>query len=177
MATLAPSLRRLFRELDARWPRRSHRVDGWYRKWYPGARPSDHHPDREGMVHAIDITAAGILPMTVVALCARNSMPTEYVIFNRKIWVRGRGWIWYRYTGPHPHHDHVHVSIRYTRAAENYSGSWGLANVRGGSPGGTAGFGAAEPWQYSHVIDDTASRFRTLASELNRSAGQIYRIR
>jgi hypothetical protein len=177
MATLAPSLRRLFREVDARWPRRPHNVDGWYRRYVRGARPSDHHPDGKGMVHAVDITSAGISPMTVVALCARNSMPTEYVIYNRRIYSRHRGWMGVRYTGPHPHHDHIHVSIRYSRSAENYSGTWGVANVSGGSDWVKRVTVPSDSWEYHQVIGATSDRFSTLAAELNRSAGQINRIR
>lgn len=177
MATLAPSLRQLFKEIDTRWPRRARNVDGWYRQWVPGARPSDHHPDAGGMVHAIDITAAGILPMTVVAVTARQSMPTVYVIYNRRIYSAHRGFMGVPYTGPHPHTDHVHVSIGYSTGEENYTGPWGLANVAPIATPPRQGFGPAEPFEHSYLIDASAQLFPGLSEGIAWRAGMVNRMR
>lgn len=177
MATLAPALRNLFKEIDTRWPRRSRNVDGWYRAWVPGARPSDHHPDSRGIVHAIDITAAGILPGTVLALTARNAVPSAYVIWNRRIYSRARGFSGIPYTGPHPHTDHLHVSLLYGTTYENWSANWGIANVTPVPTPPRQGFGPAEPWQYDHLIDGSAGLIPALATGLGYQADVINRMR
>lgn len=173
MATLAPSLAHLLREIDARWPRRARDIDGWYRKYVPGARPSDHHPDNKGMVHAIDVTSAGILPMTLVAVVARNVMPTTYVIYARRIYSASYGWVSRYYTGPHDHYNHVHVSIGYSSGEENYTGPWGIANVPAGPPPPREGFGPAEPWIYSEVIQASARLLPDLGTGLSVRARDI----
>lgn len=173
MATLAPSLVRLLREIDARWPRRARNIDGWYRAYVPGARPSDHHPDGKGMVHAIDVTSAGILPMTLVAVTARQVMPTTYVIYNRRIYSATRGFMGVPYTGPHDHVNHVHVSIGRSANEENYTGPWGLANVAAPSTAPTQGFGAAEPWIYAEVIQASSRLFPDLSYGLTVRARDI----
>lgn len=177
MATLAPALRNLFKEIDTRWPRRARDVDGWYRQWYPGARPSDHHPDSRGIVHAIDITSAGILPGTVLALTAREAVPVAYVIWNRRIYSRIRRFSGIAYTGPHPHTNHLHVSLLYGTANENWSGRWGIANVTPVATQGVGVFGPADNWQYAHLIDGSAGHFPILNSGLIYQAGVVNRMR
>jgi len=177
VATLAPALRNLFKEIDTRWPTRSHSVDGWNRTWVPGARPSDHHPDSRGIVHAIDITAAGILPGTVLALTARNAVPSAYVIWNRRIYSRSRGFSGITYTGPHPHTDHLHVSLLYGTTYENWAASWGIANVTPAPSLPREGFGPADPWEYSYLIDASAKLLPDLATGFAYQADAINRLR
>jgi hypothetical protein len=137
MATLAPSLKLLFRELDAHWPNRDRRTDGWYRPPSACSRPSDHCADSRGRVRAIDIDKDGINPDWVVARLIHSHLPTAYVIWNRHIWSESQGWRKRKYTGTsNPHTDHIHVSIRHTEGAWGFTSGWGVAQ-------GTGGFGQA----------------------------------
>ncbi len=161
MAVLAPSLVDLRSEVDARYPNRSRKVDGWYRAPNIGG-PSEHHPDGKGMVHAIDITAAGINPMSIVDAAGKLKVVAWYAIWNRTIWSHRHGWTNEPYHGPNPHTDHVHVSIFLTSLAENYRSGWGIA--RGGEEGGNVppvppeeGVGTA--WDYGNSVQSIVDGF------------------
>lgn len=122
-AVLAVSLRNLRAECDARWPMRDKRSDGWIGDEAHAKRQSDHNPDGEGVVHALDVTAHSIDPLVLV-VAATHHPATHYVIFNRVIWSVVSGWIPKPYDGPDPHRSHVHVSIVHTHRAEHSRKSW-----------------------------------------------------
>lgn len=132
MAILAPCLHRLFAEIDANWPNRDRRTDGWIGDADHQTRESDHNPDSRGIVHAIDIDKDGPDPIFIVEQCISENRPTEYVIFNRTIWSRTKDFRPRAYTGKNPHTDHIHVSIRYGAHWEANTWAWGIA------PGGPA---------------------------------------
>lgn len=120
---LAGSLDRLFDEVDAVWPARSKASDGWIGDRAHAARKSEHNPDGRGVVHAIDITTAGIDKARV--LKALISHPAVwYVINDGRIWSRTYGWKARRYTGANPHAHHIHVSLRLALDAEAWAGKW-----------------------------------------------------
>lgn len=129
MAILAASLVNLRNEINARWPHRSKAVDGWIGDAAHQARQSDHNPDSREIVHAIDVTRAGIEPYVVINACLRDGWPTTYVIFNRTIWSATHDWKPRPYTGSNPHTDHIHVSIRYGANWESSKWHWGIATV------------------------------------------------
>lgn len=108
---LAPSLVQLRREIDLRWPGRSKASDGWIGDTAHQARRSEHNPDPDGIVRAIDVTAAGIDVKTVLDATIRDSR-VHYVIHARQIWSRSHGWKKRPYTGSNPHTTHIHISIR-----------------------------------------------------------------
>lgn len=123
---LAPSLKRIFTELDTRWPKRDRRTDGWY------ASPQDritkgHNPGHNGYSHAIDVDKDGINPMWVIANLTRTSGVLWYIIWNRHLYSATYGWAEKPYTGKNPHTDHMHIEIRQTDYAENWLGWWGIA--------------------------------------------------
>lgn len=153
---LAPSLRRLFREIDARWPRRDHGSDGWIGDKAHQQRTSDHNPDDRGIVHAIDIDKDGVLPNTIVALCARNDRPASYVIWNRQIWSRSHGWKPRRYTGSNPHTSHIHVSIQYGTKWEADTWEWGIADLAA-PPDLPVVFGSSEDMTDWHAYVDRSN--------------------
>jgi hypothetical protein len=114
-------------QIDKRFPRRDKRSDGWIGDKAHQARISDHNPDAEGWVHAIDIDAdlgkpgdAQLLADQIVAYAA-SGLPganrIRYVVFNDQVasgtysktrWQwRGRGY---------GHREHIHVS--FLKAAE-----------------------------------------------------------
>jgi hypothetical protein len=110
---LVASLRRLARAVDEQWPTRATTSDGWIGDAAHRQRVSDHNPDEQGRVHALDITARGIQPMAVVN-AARDHPSTHYVIFNRQIWSRLTEMSARPYEGKDPHTSHVHVSVAQT---------------------------------------------------------------
>lgn len=123
-AYLAPSLRRLRAEIDAIYPNRDKRSDGWIGDAAHAGRVSDHNPDPEtGVVRAIDVDADGIAPRWVIGMILGDPR-LQYVIFDRTIWSRTYGWAPRRYTGPNPHTGHMHVSIRHDRVAESKVSEW-----------------------------------------------------
>jgi peptidoglycan hydrolase-like protein with peptidoglycan-binding domain len=124
MATLASNLKTLRAEIDARWPGRDRRSDGWIGddKHRP---PSDHIPDSKGVVRAIDVDVDGIDPHLVVRQAIRHPT-TKYVIYNRTIWSRTRNFQSHRYTGSNPHTSHLHVS-GLSGQAERDTQPWGVA--------------------------------------------------
>lgn len=139
MATLAPSLRRLFNELDATWPNRDRRTDGWYRPVSVGISVG-HNPGHNGLVHAIDVDKDGIDQMWIINNIYKHTSVLWYIIWNRGIWSNTWGFTRHNYTGSNPHTDHMHIEIRQTTVAENYAGGWRIGNASGGSIiGGIAG--------------------------------------
>jgi peptidoglycan hydrolase-like protein with peptidoglycan-binding domain len=126
MAVLAANLATLRREIDARWPGRDRRSDGWIGDAAHQSRASDHNPDARGVVHALDVDKDGIDPTALVRRAIGH--PTvHYVIFNRTIWTRDNDFRSRRYTGDNPHTGHVHVSGLRGRSHENNGTPWGIA--------------------------------------------------
>jgi hypothetical protein len=127
MPKLVPAGVTLRSQIDKRFPKRDKRSDGWIGDKAHQARISDHNPDAEGWVHAIDIDAdlgkpgdAQLLADQIVAYAASGlpgSNRIRYVVFNDQVasgtysktrWQwRGRGY---------GHRDHIHVS--FLKAAE-----------------------------------------------------------
>lgn len=120
---LAPSLDRLFTEVDQAWPQRDRATDGWLGDTSHRRRKSEHNPDDRGVVHAVDIDIDGInVPRLLKAVIGHPAV--WYVIHDGRIWSRTYGWRPRRYTGPNPHRGHVHISIRLARDAEAWVGRW-----------------------------------------------------
>ena len=120
---LALSLRRLGRDADARWPNRDRASDGWVGDAAHASRVSDHNPDAQGIVHAIDVDASGIDPWVLVVAAVLHPA-TAYVIHEGRIFSRSHSFIGRRYEGADDHHGHVHVSILHTHLAERSHRSW-----------------------------------------------------
>lgn len=117
--TLAPALVQLRQELNARWPGRSKASDGTIGDAAHKSRVSEHNPDEDGVVRAMDVTAAGINVQELLDAAIRDDR-VHYVIFNRKIYSRTHGWAPRDYKGASPHTKHVHISLR-NRTSEDAS--------------------------------------------------------
>lgn len=136
MTKLAGNLDVARHEVWAAWPG----VEvGWIGNAAHQAEQSDHNPDGCDTVHAIDVMVTGPKAETVVK-AAVGRPDLEYVIHNRVIWDRTRGWKPHAYTGADPHTNHVHISGKhgtacyskatgtgYDHAAEAVTNAWGIA--------------------------------------------------
>jgi putative peptidoglycan binding protein len=121
--TLAPSLVRARAAINAQWPHRDRSSDGWIGDAAHQATISDHNPDANGIVHAIDVDKDGIhVPTVLAGLLA--SPATHYVIHNRRIWQYEDHFKPRVYTGLNPHTGHIHESIHHVDAARYYAGPW-----------------------------------------------------
>jgi peptidoglycan hydrolase-like protein with peptidoglycan-binding domain len=128
MARLATNLTTLRAEIDARWPRRDRSSDGWIGDHIHQGRRSDHNPDGDGLVHAIDVDKDGIDARLLVKQAIRHAS-VQYVIFDRTIWSLRHDFKPRRYDGDNPHTDHVHISGRYGDRFENDRTAWGIAGA------------------------------------------------
>jgi hypothetical protein len=124
----APSIEALQRDLDTAYPNRT-RPDWIIGDPAHSSRVSDHNPDSQGMVHAIDIRLGGGLDVREVLNSVIGYPRVWYVIHNSIIYSRTHGWEALRYTGASPHTEHIHVSIRYTATAEQDTSPWGVVKL------------------------------------------------
>lgn len=173
MATLAPCLRNLFNEIDANWPNRSHRLDGWIGDAAHQARDSDHNPDSRGIVHAIDIDKNWIDTDFVVEQCIAENRPTQYVIWNRTIWSRTRDFRPRPYTGDNPHTDHIHVSIQYGTYWESADWHWSIAPALTGFIGGAVAGASDDMDQWGLLFDAAANSFNDNGLSANGLADML----
>lgn len=130
---IPPSIVALLDEANRRHPNRSKVSDGTVGDAAHRRRSSDHNPDDDGWVHAVDLTHDpdhGLdAHQWVRGVVARRDPRVAYVISQAKIAssspVAGhRAWAWRPYSGANPHNQPAHVSIRHTDAARNDTSSW-----------------------------------------------------
>lgn len=138
MATLCAGGERLRAEVNALWPHRDKKSDGWAASSAHSSQnpSSDHEPDVNGVVHAIDIDedlngrdgsdpdAANRLAAQIVALGKAGDKRLKYVIFEGQIWSATYGWKPKQYTGINTHQHHIHVS--FTTAADTNRRRFGI---------------------------------------------------
>lgn len=115
MARLANSLVRLRDQVNAAYPNRSKASDGWIGDAAHAATPSDHNPNSQGVVNALDLTHSPATGFDAHALAERlrvNRHPNlRYIISNSRIASAGTGWNWKAYSGSNPHSKHIHISV------------------------------------------------------------------
>ena len=113
---------RLRLQVDDSYPDRDRTSDGWIGDVRHSARPSDHNPDSEGIVRAIDIdrdlsgkAKPDLMPDLAdqIRLFAKRdkSKRISYVIFAGRIASPRMGWRWRKYSGINPHNSHLHCSF------------------------------------------------------------------
>jgi hypothetical protein len=108
-------------QVDDCFPERDRRSDGWIGDARHSASVSQHNPDKQGIVFAIDIdrdlhgvSKPDTMPYLAdqIRLCAkRGDKRIYYVIFQGKIASSRMGWRWRKYSGINPHNTHCHVSF------------------------------------------------------------------
>ena len=114
--------KQLREQLDDSYPDRDRTSDGWIGDVRHSARPSDHNPDAEGIVRAIDIdrdlsgkAKPDLMPDLAdqIRLFAKRdkSKRISYIIFAGRIASPRMGWRWRKYSGINPHNSHLHCSF------------------------------------------------------------------
>jgi hypothetical protein len=129
MAKLCKAGHQLREQIDDLYLERDRRSDGWIGDTRHSARKSDHNPDANGIVRAIDVDVnLGAHPEEVFDLvekirkCAkRGDKRFAYIIHDGKIMSPILNWKKRKYRGLNPHKAHFHVS--FTRLGDNDS-SW-----------------------------------------------------
>jgi hypothetical protein len=116
---LSKSAAQLREQLDDCYPERSRKSDGTIGDARHKARKSDHNPDKNGWVRAIDLTADLGLDLDETAHLvdqirkyakkAKNKR-IAYIIYNGKIASPILNWKWRKYRG-NPHKAHFHISF------------------------------------------------------------------
>jgi hypothetical protein len=112
-------------QVNRRWPKRDKRSDGWIGDRAHQARPSDHNPDKNGWVHAIDIDhdflgAKGgadqaekfANQLIELAREGKDRGRLKYVVYNNRIASgthANQYWTWRK--GNWGHTQHIHVSF------------------------------------------------------------------
>ena len=113
-------------QVDDSYPDRDRTSDGWIGDVRHQSRPSDHNPDAEGIVRAIDIdrdlsgkAKPDLMPDLAdqIRLAARaGDKRISYVIFDGRIASSKKSWAWRPYDGINKHNHHLHVS--FTKAGD-----------------------------------------------------------
>ena len=109
-------------QIDDSYPDRDRTSDGWIGDTRHSARPSDHNPDAEGIVRAIDIdrdlsgkAKPDLMPdlANQIRLFAKSdpSKRIAYIIFAGKIASPRMGWRFRKYSGINAHDHHCHISF------------------------------------------------------------------
>lgn len=127
---LAKSLETLRDQVNAAYPNRSKKSDGWIGDVrHQKAGTSDHLPNKAGVVTAIDITndpANGLDSRTLAEnLVASRDERIKYIISDGQIVSsKQQPWKWRKYTGANGHFHHVHISVMPTPALYDGAGPW-----------------------------------------------------
>ena len=111
-------------QLDDSFPDRDRASDGWVGDTRHAARKSDHNPDEQGWVRAIDIDAdlfgVGVKPHIMPdfadqlrVLCkSKKETRISYIIWDCRIASSILNWKWRKYSGTNKHQHHIHISFK-----------------------------------------------------------------
>ena len=114
-------------QINGRYPKRDRRSDGWVGNYEHSQRVSDHNPDKNGWVHALDIdenmgkgrwrngrTAMALANQ--LRLYAKSGLPgsdrIKYIVYEGSLasgTYRAEWWQWR--PGNWGHYQHIHVSF------------------------------------------------------------------
>lgn len=136
-ASLSKAGVQLREQFDDCYPDRNRSSDGWIGDDRHAARKSDHNPDKNGIVRALDITAnlgsrTDEMHEVVEQLRKYGRKRLSYIIFNGKICSPKTLWRWKKYKGINPHNKHAHFSFK--KSADK-DGSFWQVPILGGSNG------------------------------------------
>jgi hypothetical protein len=109
-------------QFDDTFPDRDRTSDGWIGDTRHAARPSDHNPNAENWVLAIDVdrdvsgkSKPDLMPDIadqIRILCkSKKERRITYIIFDGRIASSKKNWAWREYTGANKHNHHCHISF------------------------------------------------------------------
>ena len=107
-------------QFDDNFSDRDRTSDGWIGDSRHSARKSDHNPDGQGWVRAIDIdrdlsgkAKPDLMPDVAdqLRILAKRDKRISYIIFAGKIASSKSLWRWRTYTGINNHDHHCHISF------------------------------------------------------------------
>jgi hypothetical protein len=107
-------------QIDDTYPSRDKTSDGWLGDYRHSTRPSQHNPNQQGIVTALDVDRdlsgkkkPDLMPDLAdqIRLCAKSDKRIAYIIFAGKIASPRMGWRWRKYSGINPHDHHCHISF------------------------------------------------------------------
>ena len=108
-------------QIDDCFPDRDRASDGWIGDSKHASRKSDHNPDAQGWVRAIDIDmdldrakGTSVYLADQIREYAKSNGRITYVIHMGKICSRKSFWRWVKYSGINPHNHHIHISFSKT---------------------------------------------------------------
>jgi hypothetical protein len=119
---LSRAASQLREQVDDCYPSRDRTSDGWIGDTRHAARPSDHNPDANGWVRAIDLdrdlsgrAKPDLMPDLadqIRILCkSKREKRIAYIIFDGRIASSKKAWAWRPYEGSNKHNHHMHVSF------------------------------------------------------------------
>lgn len=136
---LAKSLDVLRKQINEAYPKRNKSSDGTIGDTRHAASQSEHNPDRNGVVRALDIThdpAHNVHARQIAdALVASRDPRILYIISNSQI-VRSyprsgsTPWTWSPYFGSNPHKKHFHTSVVEDPRLYDKIALWSLPKIK-----------------------------------------------
>jgi hypothetical protein len=119
---LSKAAKQLREQFDDSYPSRDRTSDGWIGDTRHAARPSDHNPDANGWVRAIDVdrdvsgrSKPDLMPDIadqIRLLCkSKKERRIAYIIFDGRIASSKKAWAWRTYEGSNKHNHHCHISF------------------------------------------------------------------
>ena len=119
---LSKAAAQLREQFDDSYPSRDRTSDGWIGDTRHAARPSDHNPDANGWVRAIDVdrdvsgrSKPDLMPDIadqIRLLCkSKKERRIAYIIFDGRIASSKKAWAWRTYEGSNKHNHHCHISF------------------------------------------------------------------
>jgi hypothetical protein len=120
---LSKAAKQLREQFDDTFPDRDRLSDGWIGDTRHQAKPSDHNPDANGWVRAIDIdrdlykggkpdNMGDLVDQVRLACKSKSEKRISYIIFDGRICSNILNWKWRKYTGANKHTKHAHFSFK-----------------------------------------------------------------
>jgi hypothetical protein len=188
---LAKALGQLRAELNPAFPGRSTVSDGAIGDADHSSRTSDHNPNDEGVVCAIDIThdiKSGCTgDRLAAALIKGKDARIKYIIWNRRMIrsypAHGKpAWTWQPYDGANAHKHHLHISVAKDKKLYDSTEEWNLdfdiavSNSKSelkavGEPAIGAAIGAVSPQQPSVEAQPVADAANAQSAQTVEAGG------
>jgi hypothetical protein len=120
---LSKAAKQLREQFDDTFPDRDRLSDGWIGDTRHQAKPSDHNPDANGWVRAIDIdrdlykggkpdNMGDLVDQIRLACKSKSEKRISYIIFDGRICSPILNWKFRKYTGANKHTKHAHFSFK-----------------------------------------------------------------